>query len=78
MKLYDLVAVQDGLENITHQGLSITKATAIIRYLVWDGWTVTLFAAGEGKHVAPPPKPQPFTHPWKAKAAVPGYMRRRP
>lgn len=75
MKLYQLEASRAG-ETITHQRLSITKATPIIRTLAADGWAVTVRETGEAKKTPPPPKRQPMSHPWKAKAAVPAYMRK--
>lgn len=66
-----------GDKTITHQRFSITKALPVVKILLADGWDVSISCMGDEKRVAPPPKPQPMTHPWKAGPAVVRFARKR-
>ena len=76
MKLYRLRAARGAESAIEHDRLSMTKAVLIARRLLMDGYMVTMYQVGEAKHTPPPIRPQPASHPWKAKPSVPQFMRR--
>lgn len=77
MKMCRVLARQDADSEAVDRGtVSVTRAISIAKYLLADDWSVTLIPDGEAKHTPPPIRPQPASHPWKAKPSVPQFMRR--
>lgn len=75
MKVYSITATRETY-SLEHKRISMTKALPIVRELAADGWVVTFTHVGEATRTPPPVSP-PMSHPWKANASVPKFMRRK-